>query len=66
MIKGNKDADATFGDWHFVQFDAAGRILVNGNSQDPGVYQACAFCHQDMAERDYVFSTIPPIQKGHL
>jgi hypothetical protein len=66
MIKGNKDADAAFENWHFVQFDAVGHILVNGNSTNPEVYQACAFCHQGMAERDYVFSTIAPGQKGPL
>ena len=57
MIKREKNYDNSTGDWQFVQFDPAGRIMVNGNSKNTAVATACTQCHQGIAVRDHVFST---------
>jgi hypothetical protein len=65
MMKHEKDYDPSMGDWHFVQFDPAGNMIVNGSSQNPGVKVLCASCHANIAERDYVFSTLyTPLKDG--
>jgi cytochrome P460 len=60
MLKRETGYDPTMGDWQFVQFDPAGKMIVNGSSRDPEVAATCAVCHRGMVERDYVFSTLSP------
>jgi hypothetical protein len=64
MMKYEKDYDPAMGDWHFVQFDPAGNMIINGSSQNPGVNVLCASCHHNIAPRDYVFATKYSHQKG--
>ena len=57
MIKREKGYDADAGDWQFIQFDADGKLLLDGNSRDGVVRAACAKCHGNIRERDFIFST---------
>ncbi|PON12450.1 hypothetical protein C2W62_39525 [Candidatus Entotheonella serta] len=66
MMKQPPGYDPNMGDWQFIQFDAYGNVLIDGNSQNPSVKLQCAFCHASMAERDYVFSTTVPLYKTKL
>ena len=57
MIKREKGYDPEGGDWHYVQFDTTGKIIMEGNSQRSKIKSNCSECHSNMAERDYVFTT---------
>ena len=57
MIKRQAGFDHQGGDWEYLQSDVNGDIIMQGNSQDPQIKSACADCHMNMAERDYIFST---------
>lgn len=48
--------DAAGGNWEYIQLTAAGKIVVQGHSQDPVVDSMCAQCHSNIADRDYIFS----------
>lgn len=56
MIKHAPGYDSGNGDWEYLQFDPQGKILLNGNSRDEKVFESCAKCHGNVADRDYVFS----------
>ncbi len=58
MIKQSPGYAPQAGDWEYLQFDAAGRIIVAGRGDDPAIRALCADCHNNMAERDYIFSQI--------
>ena len=58
MIKQPPGYAPEAGDWEYLQFDAAGRIIVAGRGDDPAIHALCADCHHNMAERDYIFSQI--------
>ncbi|AWB67988.1 hypothetical protein C2869_16845 [Saccharobesus litoralis] len=58
MIKQAKGYFPKGGDWQYLQYSANGRLLMQGHQGDPHIYNACANCHQNVAERDYVFSTL--------
>jgi len=57
MIKKQAGFDTQGGDWEYLQSDVAGNIIMQGSAQDPQIKKACADCHMNMAERDYIFST---------
>lgn len=57
MIKREKGYDTQGGNWEYVQFDQMGNIMLNGHSRDASVNKACASCHINIAERDYIFSS---------
>lgn len=58
MIKRASGFDPQMGDWEYIQLDVQGNIIVQGHSRQPDVYNTCASCHQNVADRDYVFSNI--------
>ena len=64
MIKRDAGYDAATGDWEFAQFSLDGTVLFSGNSKDQPTYQMCIKCHQNMAERDYIFSTFCSLATG--
>lgn len=43
--------------WEYLQFDSSGNVMVSGGSNDLAVQKACAECHQNIVDRDYIFST---------
>lgn len=56
MIKREPGYDPENGDWEYVQFDKNGQVMLRGNAKDPAVNQACASCHINIADRDYIFA----------
>lgn len=58
MIKRGKDYDPGKGNWEYLQFDAKGNILLQGNSSNSAVSENCANCHSHVENRDYIFSQI--------
>ena len=64
MIKRQPGYDPSAGDWQYIQFDAAGRILADGNSKNSATSIICAECHHNMVDRDYIFSTFYRPQKN--
>lgn len=56
MIKHEDGYDPQAGNWEYVQFDPAGNVILKGNSQDAVVNKACANCHINIADRDYIFA----------
>ena len=56
MIKREAGYDTQVGNWEYVQFDPKGKVMLKGNSQDAVVKKACANCHINIADRDYIFS----------
>lgn len=56
MIKEAKGYDPKGGDWKYVQFAPNGEIIMQGNSQDPAINKACASCHINISDRDYIFA----------
>ena len=58
MIKHEAGYDPSNGDWEYVQYSKNGNVIIAGNSQDPVVKEACASCHLNIADRDYVFANI--------
>lgn len=57
MIKHKPGFDPENGDWEYIQSDPDGKILLKGKVNDPAIHSVCGDCHQNMAERDYIFST---------
>ena len=57
MIKREPGYDPEGGDWQYIQSDVKGAVAVDGRMKDDGLYKLCGECHENMAERDYVFST---------
>ncbi len=47
--------DPEGGDWEYLQM-AEGKVLLQGKGSDPAVAKKCAGCHQNVAERDYIFA----------
>ena len=35
-----------------------GKIILQGNSKDPGIKKVCIDCHTNIKDRDYIFSNI--------
>ena len=56
MLKREDGYDPQGGEWEYVQFDANGNMILRGNSQSEVVNKACANCHMNLEERDYIFS----------
>ncbi len=57
MKKHAKGYDPKNGDWEYLQSDVNGKVLLQGDANEVDVHKQCAECHQNMAERDYIFST---------
>ncbi len=58
MIKRGNNYDPSNGNWEYLQFDAKGNILLQGNSSNELVAETCANCHRHVDGRDYIFSQI--------
>lgn len=54
MIKEYTGYDAVAGNWRYMEIED-GRVILNGNSQDPVVRNRCVVCHSGVAHRQYVF-----------
>jgi len=57
MVKKPPGYAPTGGDWEYSQFSPDGELMMRGNNTNVEIYQSCAKCHENMMERDYVFST---------
>jgi hypothetical protein len=57
MVKRESGFDPEHGDWEYLQSSPQGKVLLRGGFSSAGVRAACADCHTNVAERDYVFST---------
>ncbi|WDE01284.1 cytochrome P460 family protein [Thalassomonas actiniarum] len=57
MVKKPPGYAPTGGDWEYTQFAPNGDLMMRGNNTNVDIYQSCAKCHENMQERDYVFST---------
>ncbi|WDE03193.1 cytochrome P460 family protein [Thalassomonas viridans] len=57
MVKKAPGYAPTGGDWEYSQFSPSGELIMRGNNTNVEIYQSCAKCHENMLERDYVFST---------
>lgn len=57
MIKEQVNNTDSALNWRYQQYTATGQLLINGTADDPIVNASCASCHQNVAERDYIFST---------
>ena len=64
MIKHQAGYDPMNGDWEYILNSVGGEILLRGKGQDPAIQEACANCHQNISERDYIFSTFYSVP-GH-
>lgn len=50
--------DPEYGDWRYIWIDGGnGKILQDGNSQNPALRKSCIECHANMKDRDYVFAS---------
>jgi len=58
MIKQAPGFSSGHGDWLFLQTSTAGDILIEGSFNDPEVKAVCADCHENVADRDYIFSSM--------
>ena len=58
MIKRKPGFNPNGGDWEYMQFDKKGKKIIKGKSNNKLVKSACASCHENVAERDYIFSSI--------
>ncbi len=57
MRKRDPGYDPEAGDWEYVQYDPQGHLVLQGNTQNPAVKAACSECHENLASRDFIFST---------
>lgn len=65
MAKEANDDENPENNWKYIQFDKDGKILISGKASDPAVQSNCAECHQNMMDRDYIFSTFySPARSG--
>lgn len=58
MVKRAKNYYAKGGNWEYIQFSSKGKVMLRGSGQNPQVQKACASCHQNVAQRDFIFSTM--------
>jgi len=57
MRKRKPGYDPKRGDWEYLQTSVNGDTILNGNSQNPSVEKACAECHSNVSDRDYIFAS---------
>ena len=57
MVKREPGYDPEHNDWEYIQSSVSGKVLLQGPYSDPTVKAVCAECHNNIAERDYIFST---------
>jgi hypothetical protein len=51
------------GPWRYIEIDQKGAIKLDGNGSKPHVAERCATCHEETAERDYIFHTFADAPK---
>lgn len=56
MVKKEKGFDPTHGDWLYGYFGADGKMIASGKAANPAVKALCSDCHNNIKERDYIFS----------
>ena len=56
MVKHPQGYDAEGGNWEYMQFSVNGQQMIKGSRKDKTVKQQCAGCHQNVADRDFIFS----------
>lgn len=61
MIKHEPGFDPALGDWEFIQIGRDGQTIAQGaSSKDPAIANLCGNCHQNLANRDFIFHTAGP------
>ncbi len=66
MKKMKQGYDPEYGNWKYYWIDGvSGNIIQEGKSDNYTLYKSCIECHENMKERDFVFSTyaLPPSLK---
>lgn len=58
MIKEKPGYDPAGNDWKYVYFMVDGNIVAEGKSSVPAVKVLCSNCHQNVKQRDFIFSRI--------
>ena len=58
MSKRDPGFDPSGGDWEYLQFDGLGKLIMRGSAKNKAISVTCAECHKNVAERDFVFSTM--------
>ena len=58
MVKQKEGFNSEGGDWEYIQFDHTGKLLLRGSGKDPYVSKTCASCHENVSDRDFIFSNI--------
>ncbi|MFT4925984.1 MAG: hypothetical protein ACI8WB_002079, partial [Phenylobacterium sp.] len=58
MKKHKKGYDPTNGNWEYMQFTTDGKTMLRGKGSDPAITTQCAGCHINVADRDFVFSSV--------
>ncbi|MCL1067944.1 cytochrome P460 family protein [Shewanella olleyana] len=56
MIKRQIGFNPAGGDWEYMQFSKNGEQIIKGKGSDKLVQQKCASCHENVSERDFIFS----------
>lgn len=57
MIKRSPSVSPKAGNWEYIESDVSGNIIVRGEAENPVIKQRCSGCHENIKERDYIFST---------
>lgn len=58
MIKHEPGFDPKYGDWEYIQYSPNGDMIFRGKSDNPTVKAMCFDCHANMAERDFIYTTV--------
>jgi len=58
MVKGAPGSDPENGDWKYYWINKNGDIILQGDSKKKSVANTCANCHKEVADRDFIYSTI--------
>ena len=58
MVKREPGYDPEYGNWEYFWADGVtGELVQRGKSDNKVLYQSCIECHENMKDRDFVFST---------
>ncbi len=57
MIKHRPGYDPENGDWEYLLNDLDGQIIMRGKMSAPEINSNCANCHNNIRDRDFIFST---------
>jgi len=58
MVKKSAGYYPEGGNWEYLQFSADGKLMLKGHQGTPAIKAACASCHLNVAERDFIFSSM--------